>query len=129
MPTKPLGRDLYGFLAGDAVSPQPVRRPSVDLGVIRAYAVVPIQASRTPPAAQIPTVVVQAQRAHGQARRTNGTRDHHPRRAIGVLVVPVIETRYALAQLTEESGFHRRPSPVAPPREARPWLIHITYLR
>jgi hypothetical protein len=129
MPTKPPGRDLYGFLAGDAIGPQPIGRPGVNLGVIRSYAIVPIQVSRTPPAAQVPTVVVQAQRAHGQARGTKGERDHHPRRAIGVLVVPVFETRYALAQLTEESGFHSSPSPVATPRKARPWLIHITYLR
>lgn len=129
MPAEPLGRKLYGFLAGGAISAQAVWRPGIDLGVIRSNAVVPVQSAWAPAAAKIPAVIVEVEGTHGQAGRAEGTRDRHPRRAVGVLVVPVVEAGHALAQLTEEPDLHRGPLPVSSPGQAPPWLGHITYLR
>jgi hypothetical protein len=69
---EPFGRDFCGFLAGDTIGAQAIRRTRVDLSVSRPHPVIPVKVRRTPATAEIRAVIVQAKCSDGQAVRTEG---------------------------------------------------------
>jgi hypothetical protein len=98
MRKKPSSCEASRLVDANSVDTEPIWWPSIEVLTCRSHTVIPVEIPRAPGPPEAIAVVIKSERRANDAAYNEVMRYEHPRRAISVLVIPVINTRHALLE-------------------------------